>query len=391
MMFLGTFESLLQVVYSLCELLASLNKMQRIVMLLAVFVSVINSNQPKASEKAEGHPVNWILLHYHKTGHDLVEHFARSFTSNGCEASSAMHLRTHRKSVLPYLKHIYSKDITLIPGGELAFPWVDTLSTPESNQFRVVHFVRDPYDMIVSGFLYHVQIPIPETEKWLLDAKLDVCAFDHTMVAENYAAKLGTLRGDDGAAKVKAMILAAESLCKSLTGQYKNKSFSAMLQAAKEGDDEYAGLRLEAVRSLLQEEGGDVLRMGVNALYEDKRISKRVFTSQFPIGNKAVFLNTTTSVVDFLMNKTDKKAVTKGDQKPFWSCRSKEDIISDVEKRAFVEVAPATEQQSTGAAKHITSGYISTAKRQEYVQMLTKDPVLGPLLEVVKDALKVYN
>merc|ERR1719506_2289255 len=40
---------------------------------------------------------------------------------------------------------------------------------------KVVHFVRDPYRMAVSGYLYHTQDPTPET--WVLD-KLPSCGND---------------------------------------------------------------------------------------------------------------------------------------------------------------------------------------------------------------------
>jgi hypothetical protein len=146
---------------------------------------------------------------------------------------------------------------------------------------------------------------------------------------------------------------------------------------------------LEAVRALLYKPGGDVLRMATNALYEDRRMSKRVFTAQFPIGNKDTFLNTTSAVFDYLMAPGD--GILQPNGKVFWECLTKDTAVKKVERAAYVPIAPSVNATVSATTIHITAGHITSDERRALVEMLKADRVLGPLLSVVGEALQVYN
>ena len=160
-----------------------------------------------------------------------------------------------------------------------------------------------------------------------------------------YAAALGKLRdyvtssggvgSGSGVKAVRELIRSALVQCNSI--KFKHKSYSKMLYKAKEkigGDVE--ALKIEAFRSLLHfapsGSSGDLLRMAGNSLYEDRRVSKRVFMSDFPIGNKDAFLKTTSSIFDFLMDSNS----SSSDEAQFWGCMNKSEVMKKVLNFAFV-------------------------------------------------------
>ncbi len=206
---------------------------------------------------------------------------------------------------------------------------------------RVIHFVRDPFDMVISGFLYHSQIPAPE--KWLTAPNYNLCAFN-TSLTDQWLPKLAELKrgGKSGFLAVNQSFHAVVEKCHELNRKdniHGNSSLHSMLHHAKNSSTPNDALLLEAIRALIPSVQGDILRMGVNALYEDKRISKRIFTSDFPAGDEKSFLKTATGIYEFLMpdNYTSVGSTAqKSLAPPFWKCMNKSEAIKFAKKAAFV-------------------------------------------------------
>jgi hypothetical protein len=356
----------------------------------------IKFRQPDPNYVDDGnHNTKWFLLHYHKTGHDLVNHVSDSFVEGNCVAD-VNRLRVGRNSLEPHLSKVQGADIVPLAGVDMDFNWTSTFFHP-THINRILHFVRNPFDMVVSGYLYHSQIPPPAPERWITRPGFCICDYNQDVFMNKYAPKLGELRGSgvNGTETVREMVRSAVSLCKSLNDKYNGSIYGDMLAAARLGTDPLEAVRLEALRSLLNNEGGDILRMGVNALYEDKKLSKRVFTSQFPIGDLQTFLSTSEEVFSFLMPPGEEELSPK----PFWTCIPRSVAVKRIEKRAFVAEVPDVKSSSSvegggggGAGStttHITAGLISNTTRQAYLQALREDVVIGPLLSLVEEALRV--
>jgi len=105
------------------------------------------------------HNVHWGLLHYHKTGHDLALSLLTPFKPPQCKKTTLGHVPKSTDLSLS-LKTFFKNDISMLTGGFLQFNWKKTLSN-ENHHVRIVHFVRDPYDMVMSGYLYHSQQRAP--------------------------------------------------------------------------------------------------------------------------------------------------------------------------------------------------------------------------------------
>jgi hypothetical protein len=119
---------------------------------LQIFLIVVAMDSTVSKTTDSG--VHWIFLHYHKTGAVLSEKIATAIALN---RFSLLDDKNKRKDFLIG----ESADIILSHGGNFLFNWTQTLSKPNL-LYRVVHLVRDPYDMVISGLLYHSQSPPPE-------------------------------------------------------------------------------------------------------------------------------------------------------------------------------------------------------------------------------------
>ena len=138
--------------------------------------------------------LHWILLHYHKTGNYLSSTLTKPFKYKNISIYSD-HL--HRRSKFDFtfyenwannnVNNIEHKEdeyrIIISHGGNFFFNWFNELLNKNNNKkhslvngkvlnYYVAHMVRDPYDMILSGLLYHSQEKMPEG--WL-GRKINPC------------------------------------------------------------------------------------------------------------------------------------------------------------------------------------------------------------------------
>ena len=98
----------------------------------------------------------WILLVYHKTGHDLVDRIIQGLRSHRMSIPVYNNYnQTARKNVLSLLGD-FKEDIVILHASDLPFDW-NTKFSAYGRDVKIIHFVRDPYDMVMSGYLYHSQ------------------------------------------------------------------------------------------------------------------------------------------------------------------------------------------------------------------------------------------
>lgn len=113
------------------------------------------SNAVEAVTNYKSHVrVKWLFLHYHKTGALLSEAISKS-------VSVDKFLYKDDKSKRLDFSTVNTANVILSHGGNFLFNWTTTLVTSKF-QYRVIHFVREPHDMVISGMLYHSQRPPPE-------------------------------------------------------------------------------------------------------------------------------------------------------------------------------------------------------------------------------------
>ena len=166
-------------------------------------------------------PMHWLLLHYHKSGHDLVRLVCEATLRKSCIAPSHQ-IFPARVDFAPFVNSpaLHRSKIVILAANDTLFDWHDVLgvsssintttsntvlnngtpvaapaaglatveSLPSRNSFRIVHWVRDPYDMVVSAFLYHSLCPVPTGEGlWTVRPDFDPCAVDESTTHHQYA------------------------------------------------------------------------------------------------------------------------------------------------------------------------------------------------------------
>lgn len=325
----------------------------------------------------------WLFIHYHKTGHELTRKLVASFT-NHCENTSWAYRPYHRAVPREDIE-IFDTDISILASPELFFEnWIETFSSQE-RKFRIAHFVRDPFDMIVSGYIYHAQDPSPLSERWERELSYHPCLFHKSGPTEGLpflSKQFSGLNGDrDG--EILGKLYGVVNLCHKLYSKYKsypNMTFDQVLRAAKsETGDVFDGIRIEASRTILSP-NGDLLRMGINALRENtsRAIARRFYTSEFPIGQLFPFTRASDRLYRFLM--ADHALV----KQPFFKCMDSARAVLEAQKVAFVQSAP---QAVFNTSLHVTAHLMPPVARDAYVQRLRDDPVLAPILDLVKQAL----
>lgn len=109
--------------------------------ILAAYCTAVTQNNTR---------VHWLYIHYHKTGHDLAIHFGNDVFKD----ASQCNVKAIRISE-PKVDNLTRNDIIVLARGE--YTWRD-MFFQDHHHFKIVHFARDPYDMILSGFLYHSQV-----------------------------------------------------------------------------------------------------------------------------------------------------------------------------------------------------------------------------------------
>ena len=137
--------------------------------------------------------LHWLFLHYHKTGmsnwklymwvhgHNLLGAFLSEAIAQSVSADR-FKFKSDNSKRHPFSTHNRA-DVILSHAGNLLFNWTTNLVTPRF-QYRVIHFVRDPYLMVLSGFLYHSQSPPPERECDKSNFTYEIAKHDHCTIIQ---------------------------------------------------------------------------------------------------------------------------------------------------------------------------------------------------------------
>ena len=341
--------------------------------------------------------LHWAFLHYHKTGHDLCGYFSNVFNDSASQCKKVVIIEMFRSDKV-HAKTLLSADLATIHPN--IFLWDSVFNVPQ-HSFRIVHFVREPFDMVMSAYLYHRQVPYPAPEHFLGSKHYDPCLSEDRELNKFLIPALADFTS--GRNNITEMLDNVRALCYSLVKKYPAKDFNTVLNIAVQGKDQLDGVRIEACRALLSVNNGDILRMAYNTLQEVTYLKshsnvavRRTFTSEFPVTNLTVYHGSVRSVYDFLMSPVNVKSNL------FYNCISEEEAVRFTMTNALATLPKTYSQDLKGVLPsnatspavgispekdvraHITSDKLSTADRLAYIQRLEQDPVLGPLLLIVR-------
>jgi hypothetical protein len=360
----------------------------------------------------------WIFLHYHKTGAVLSETIAREISR---KRFLFFEDPNKRMDFHPSLE----AEVVLSHAGNFLFDWLEIFSS----NYRVIHFVRDPYQMILSGLLYHSQIP--PAEGWLLSNSINPCSCDEKGILRFAEALLTYHTSLSRTLLLKSLeqiVLLCHEIHHSSTIKY-GSNYHIILSTLF-SEDPVQAIRLEACRSILSKfsgSGGDLLRMTANSVHENqaldfrnlKSISKRIFLSQFSLENRSKYREAATEIFQFLLtpSATDQdfwkdklnlsEAIHLSEIASFYnsSLAFKRKVRKKNGHRRRLpaalsrfrspnqQIKPILSQQAVRPYRppsesflqaHITKGRLSEAKRNDLLRELRDDPVLGPFLNLAQ-------
>ena len=162
---------------------------------------------------------HWLFLHYHKTGHDLTREIllpickvlGEVLSDNKGPRRREWFDFNKQKNVIPYFKAA----INVQGGAEMSqFDW--NLQSPFP--FKIVHFVRNPFDYVVSAYLYHAQNP-PPPEHFVRARRYKPCVHNATLL-EHYVNELSSF--GENKTCIQEYIDNIVSLCKDLQPNARN-------------------------------------------------------------------------------------------------------------------------------------------------------------------------
>eukprot|EP00040_Diaphanoeca_grandis_P035959 m.227476 g.227476 ORF g.227476 m.227476 type:complete len:264 (-) comp33522_c1_seq1:25-816(-) len=245
---------------------------QCLVMLASAFLLITSCSSAKSSLDVLQHPI--VFIHYHKSGHDITRRLSKELTAHfgakfplhyrgffrrqhdedGCMLESPMWLLEHAAdgSDQKYRRSVTKETDFILTAPDFFCNKVEVMFPPSA---QIVHFVRNPIELVISGFLYHSQSPTPEP--WV----------KNTRESESNPCKHNVhslkLMAEELHLDMKLLFNVIE-LCETL---YKSAGadhyYGALLTLAPE-----QGVRLEACRAMISGgpiAGGDLLRMTNNA------------------------------------------------------------------------------------------------------------------------------
>lgn len=339
-----------------------------IVKVLLPFWLLAQWNRSVSAEATGG----YAFIHYHKTGHDLSKKLASAIEHASCVKDSVDGSPYKRKNIYSHATELKVDSINIFPAPDAVFDWKRFgLNT------KIVHFVRDPTDVVLSGYLYHSQVPPPSSEHWLVDSDLDLCQLNPAN--QKYIDAIGRFAAGTIKADIDALVVKVHNLCREMYDKYKGPTiFDTIKRADANGTNIYEGMKLEAVRSLTSVNYGDLMRMTANAVSEAQapaNMTYRIYMSEVAEGEEATFRYTVTKLLRFLNSVTSEGK----------ACIDEDAALQLAVDAAFVDAGRAHKSGEAGAVKasHVTAGFLSPAMHEYYKQRLLRDPVLGPLLHIL--------
>lgn len=315
----------------------------------------------------------YLFCYYHKTGTKMITNFAKILQTTSCKTGERNYLPMY-DDILSSIHMISNNSVNMMRSPDALFTW-----SKFGRSAKIVHLVRDPVDLIVSGYLYHSQVPPPE--KWLHEERHEMCR-----PIGSHRAFITALQKVPVARNLSSLVEKAHELCKDLTSKYHAHSTYGVLKNADGNySDIYEGMRVEAVRSIFQGGRAEQLRMAANALWERTAplgLSMRFFLSEFPAGNIGVFNESMSKMIDFLNGQSGEHDNNNSSQT---MCIDKASTMERSVNYVYVpDTAVSAIKKNPRRAVHITGGFLSAEAKDYYKHKLLVDPVLGPLLRALR-------
>lgn len=180
-----------------------------VVIVIALGIGATAIYEPHPEEAA--HPNHWLFLHYHKTGYSITNQLASVFAGDPCNA--VIKKQHNRVDERENQRSTALSDIGVVAGAEMDFDWNAALFQGFFQSFRIVHFTRDPFDMVVSGYLYHSEDPPPE--RWLSKKDYRPCDSLDTLLVDRIASTLSR-EVNVPVDRIHKLIYNVEQLCNDL-------------------------------------------------------------------------------------------------------------------------------------------------------------------------------
>ncbi|KAL7541686.1 hypothetical protein ACHAXR_011693 [Thalassiosira sp. AJA248-18] len=373
-----------------------------------------SNNNSNTTSSFDPNSYAYLIIHYHKTGHHLSRQL-RDFLVAGTDGppisnnrENAFQFRSHEESTGCPRAMELSPGIIAVQAAPNLFCDTNVLAEfllrngdiyKEKKGVKVIHLVRNPFDLAVSNFIYHAQFPTPEV--WV--KKIDPCAeelwFDRQTMGDLVGPTLllgeePILRQDD-----------FESLHKVCTGLYQTGAH----EGGKSKDWNYYthlrhldpkdALSLATSHMMIQgKSGGDILRMANNMvkLKQVQRLEDQIRISQHLVpakGHERMIQVMTLSMAEFM--KEPKAATLR-----FLDFALADASAAEVKERIATEYEQSYFEKVKAGDEHITTDKnIQNGLKQNIVEekaMLEEylrghelfGRVLGNVEQLVQDALK---
>lgn len=355
-------------------------------------------------------PIIWLILQYHKTGYILSRSIFRplamelnvtiSYNAGPCR-------RLWRFEDFGGKVPYFLPGIHLQEAAEMHFNWKKFI---QYHKPKIVHFVRDPYEFLISSYLYHTQSDPPSNEL-ILNQPFNPCIHSEEMF-DMYYAELRHFNEDVDS--LKSSIAQITTECTKLYLNAKNliaqDTSEAYAKHAKYGEllrklsavspnHGMDALRLEAYRSIIFTgmgpslvSGNDLFRMAVNALRAKESEGQDVMQTQvedFPYDNEYLWKRTMGDMLDFLF---ESKYMAYVQQDQTLKLRNHPSTViksflvdlaynsSVMNKQMISDLHGTKGKKENERFVHVTKNLIPPDLRERYKEGLKEDKLLGPVL-----------
>jgi len=343
--------------------------------------------------------INWLILHYHKTGHDLTRKIFRptatelnvSFHDNFGPRRTLWNLQEFNGAVPYFISGIHTQ------GGPLMFfRWNSHI-----NNIKILHFVRDPFDYVISAYLYHSQVKTPPES--FLKKPFNPCRYSERMFSSYYS-ELKYFGKD--VESIQSSINNITVSCKSMFQRavrhstYMNSTRSRntillygnlLRNLSSSSDGVVNALKLEAYRSILSSEvtaGGDIIRMAINSLRAQEAgsaVCRQVTIEEFPYENIDTWKQNYGEILDFLFGDEYPAQLKSQGRRDLPSASIRLHLINlaynnSMSRKISVEITNSSVHKTR--AVHVTKNLLSIDERQRLKMLLMQDPELGPLMKL---------
>lgn len=351
-----------------------------------------------SSVHAKHDRVHWIWLFYHKTGtvfsENIISRFAEYCTlEEGLDRTGpGLNMSEHYQNNPTFME----ADLIGAAPQALIGHW-DALFANPGHRYRIIHFIRDPFSLILSAYAYHSQMPPPE--RWISTNRL-YCPKGDFLYAELLGGFIGNV------SLVQAWEHRIAENCQEFLRVFQEKAtYGHLLQHlsngseapltinaaahthylrtihpykhdAQYGTDLYLAIRMEAFRSL-----HELLNEVMTKLHESSDLAMTMTMEEFGVGNKTQFRVAAKRMMTFLMDVKPKQKC------PMCKCMDMDTAVELALEVAFIDpTAPPDDKRKRQGGRrldHVTTGLMPSATRNMYIARLRNDTTFGPLLKLL--------